>query len=231
MRVGSLFSARWTSACRDSERVVMARPNLVTLSTPVRYSLQNNILSGVTLPQLLSLAFKFGRKLQWHPEICIRVIFLVVMSLLNSLTALFDFIRYGHYIRQTKIEPTPLFVIGQPRSGTTLLHQLLALNPAFVTPTICQVAFPQSFLSISPLLQRAPFCYMLSPVRPMDNMTQNWQCKSTVRTVFFPPSFQPSRASEQNHLCFVLPSLPTYLVALTMRSLLWGSGTCPITHK
>jgi hypothetical protein len=36
----------------------------------------------------------------------------------------------------------PIFVIGQPRTGTTILHELLALDPALRAPTTWETMFP-----------------------------------------------------------------------------------------
>jgi len=43
--------------------------------------------------------------------------------------------------------PDPLFVVGHWRSGTTLLHNLLAKDPRFATPDFCQAFFPNSFVT------------------------------------------------------------------------------------
>ena len=42
---------------------------------------------------------------------------------------------------------TPLFILGHYRSGTTHLHNLLALDPQFAAPTFFQVLNPHTFLS------------------------------------------------------------------------------------
>ena len=42
---------------------------------------------------------------------------------------------YGRRVRRTPLGDDPIFVIGHWRTGTTLLHELLALDPAHTAPT------------------------------------------------------------------------------------------------
>lgn len=51
-----------------------------------------------------------------------------------------------------RVDPRPLFIIGHFRSGTTLLHDLLAHDPTFSYPTTFQVFFPRVFLTAKDLL-------------------------------------------------------------------------------
>ncbi|HVJ80640.1 MAG TPA: sulfotransferase [Planctomycetia bacterium] len=59
--------------------------------------------------------------------------------------------------------PPPLFLLGHWRSGTTLLHELLSLDPRFVAPTFVQCLFPSGFRVAGPLLAR-----MLAASLPAD---------------------------------------------------------------
>lgn len=63
----------------------------------------------------------------------------------------------------------PIFIIGHWRTGTTLLHQLMALDDNLVTPNVLQVSTPGSFLVsnkfYSPVMSKA-----MKPTRPMDNV-------------------------------------------------------------
>lgn len=75
---------------------------------------------------------------------------------------------YGKRVGNTRLEP-PVFVIGHWRSGTTLLHELLALDPQFSWPTTFQCFVPSHFLVSSPFLR--PLVRVLMPKRrPMDSM-------------------------------------------------------------
>ncbi len=71
-------------------------------------------------------------------------------------------------IANTKIEP-PVFVIGHWRSGTTLLHELMALDPQFTYPTTFQCFVPGHFALTQSVLE--PIVRLLMPSkRPMDGM-------------------------------------------------------------
>ena len=63
----------------------------------------------------------------------------------------------------------PVFVVGHWRTGTTLLHDLLASDPAFAFPTTYECAMPNHFLLTEGVLDRAlgPF---LPARRPQDDV-------------------------------------------------------------
>ncbi|MFH1330999.1 MAG: sulfotransferase [Actinomycetota bacterium] len=50
------------------------------------------------------------------------------LSLGNSAAGLLQRARYGRAIAGATVGPPPLFIIGHWRTGTTLLHELLALD-------------------------------------------------------------------------------------------------------
>lgn len=50
-------------------------------------------------------------------------------------------------LAEHRVDPRPLFIVGHFRSGTTLLHDLLAHDPGFVYPTTFQVFFPRLFVT------------------------------------------------------------------------------------
>ncbi len=71
-------------------------------------------------------------------------------------------------IESVELQP-PLFIIGHWRSGTTLLHEMLALDPQFTYPTTFQCFVPGHFLISRPWLE--PLLRLLMPqTRPMDEM-------------------------------------------------------------
>jgi omega-hydroxy-beta-dihydromenaquinone-9 sulfotransferase len=72
-------------------------------------------------------------------------------------------------IAEHRMDPRPLFIIGHFRSGTTLLHDLLAHDPAFVYPTTFQVFFPRLFVTGKELLSPA-FERSLPPHRHGDRV-------------------------------------------------------------
>lgn len=72
-------------------------------------------------------------------------------------------------LREHRVDPRPLFIVGHFRSGTTLLHDLLAHDERFVYPTTFQVFFPRVFATAKELLKPA-FERSLPPHRHGDHV-------------------------------------------------------------
>jgi omega-hydroxy-beta-dihydromenaquinone-9 sulfotransferase len=87
----------------------------------------------------------------------------------NSIAALVQELMYGRYIRGTRIETPPVFIVGHWRSGTTLLHELLHLDSRFATPNTYQCMCPHHTLATEYLVARY-LNWLLPKQRPMDNM-------------------------------------------------------------
>lgn len=66
-------------------------------------------------------------------------------SLLNSRGRRREDRRYGAEVAKTQVQ-TPLIIVGHFRSGTTLLHNLLALDEQFAFPNLFQVTNPLTML-------------------------------------------------------------------------------------
>jgi omega-hydroxy-beta-dihydromenaquinone-9 sulfotransferase len=89
-------------------------------------SIKNNPLCGIRLMPWLMLLYHRRRFIDWQMY-WRRILFLTFMSIINSILAVPERILYGLQIQNTPIHNTPIFIIGHPRTGTTLLHGLLAL--------------------------------------------------------------------------------------------------------
>jgi hypothetical protein len=74
-----------------------------------------------------------------------RALLVTLGSIPNTFTALAERWRFGQAIERTAIPP-PIFVLGAWRSGTTHLHNLLALDRRFAFPNLYQVTYPGTFL-------------------------------------------------------------------------------------
>lgn len=94
------------------------------------------------------------------------VLTIAATALLNSTAASLEAIVRRSAGRHTTVPSKPVVIIGFWRSGTTLLHGLMARDPQFVAPTTLQCLFPQSFRAARALsfLIRP----LLPAVRPMD---------------------------------------------------------------
>lgn len=71
-----------------------------------------------------------------------RVLFVSLTTLLTSPLRLWERVRYGRRIRRTPIHPTPIFIIGHWRSGTTHLHNLLCQDENLGSLTTFQAMAP-----------------------------------------------------------------------------------------
>ncbi len=94
-------------------------------------------------------------------------------SLINSVEGFLENCVYGRRIRRQKIEHPPIFIIGHWRSGTTLLHNLMALDPQFTYPNLYQVIFPGSFLLTEKIVTRLTR-WGVPKTRPIDNLPAGW---------------------------------------------------------
>ena len=123
------------------------------------------VWAGVGAPAWWRMLARHGFAVHWS-----RLVFLAlgsVLSLLNS--ALAPLQRAVLLVRRR--EPSdPLFVLGHWRSGTTLLHELLALDPQFGYPSSYACFAPGHFLVTERVL--GPLVNALSPGRrPQDEMS------------------------------------------------------------
>jgi len=99
-----------------------------------------------------------------------RVLFITLVSLFNSLLTAVEWLLYERLIAATALPEDPVFVIGHPRTGTTLLHNLLASDDKafYFCSTFC-AGFPSCFLWFE-RLGKVIFAGAIEPTRPMDAM-------------------------------------------------------------
>lgn len=125
---------------------------------------------GMTLRQLGRLV-AYGPVLHWKRAL--QILTLPGAGVYNSLMGLAEQAIYGRRVAQTQITQPPLFVIGHWRSGTTLLHNLLAQDPQFNCPNMYQCVFPNHFLLTESVVTKLTG-WLLPKSRPMDNMPATW---------------------------------------------------------
>lgn len=135
---------------------------------PRSYAFKNNILMGATLPQLLRILWPHLPHLDYR-HYFLRLVLLVLLAMLNTIIAAAEWLLFSRHVAAQPLRDDPVFILGHPRTGTTLLHNLLSMDASrFTAPTTFQCGFPSGFL----LLQR--FSRHLSPLidkkRPMDNV-------------------------------------------------------------
>ena len=94
-------------------------------------------------------------------------------ALVNSLFGILQKLFLGRRIERTQIEEDPIFIVGHWRTGTTLLHELLVLDPRHTFPDNYACFAPAHFVFSRKLL--APvFRHLLPSKRPIDNMELGW---------------------------------------------------------
>jgi hypothetical protein len=80
---------------------------------------------------------------------------------------------YGRQLASMDIDPTPIFVLGHWRSGTTHMHNLLGRDPQHTYSTVYQVVFPTSFLTTGNFLPQLTSRF-LTDTRTYDNVKHGW---------------------------------------------------------
>ena len=152
---------------------------------------------------------------------------LSLLAVFNSALWLIQELLLGRRIRQTQLVDDPIFVIGHWRSGTTLLHELLALDQRHTYPDTYASFAPNHFL-ISGWLFRPLLKYLLPARRPMDNMPAGWDhpqedefalCNMGERSPYLTITFSNRPPQDQQYL--TLEGLPPAAVQRWKQRLLW----------
>ncbi len=129
--------------------------------------MKNYLTAGIGFSRLVRLARK--NSISCHPKYLLRFLFLAQSALWTDLFSWFERKRYGKKIESTPFPEDPIFIIGHWRTGTTLLHQLLNLDPNLAAPTLFQVAEPNCFIC-SYRYYLPVFSTLVAENRPMDNV-------------------------------------------------------------
>ena len=163
---------------------------------------QEQLVTGVRLSKWLNILGRNG----WgvSPDYLHRAAWITGLSVPSSALARAESALYADKLAAMTIEPTPIFVLGHWRSGTTHLHNMLGRDPANTFSTLYQVVFPDSFLltgSAGPKLLRGA----LPETRSYDNVKQGWHeaaedeialLKMTNGLSFYTALMFPDRAPE-----------------------------------
>lgn len=96
-----------------------------------------------------------------------------LISPMNSTLAAMQNAFWGRRIREARVDPDPIFIVGHWRSGTTLLHELLVLDDQFTYPNTYCCFTPEHFL-VSRYVIPWWLKFLMPSRRPMDNMEVSW---------------------------------------------------------
>ncbi|MFO0870090.1 MAG: sulfotransferase [Pirellulales bacterium] len=91
----------------------------------------------------------------------------------NSTLGVGQSLLWNHRLRQGWPTQDPIFVVGHWRTGTTLLHELLTLDPALRSPTTYECLAPHHFLLTGRWLPRLTR-FTLPQTRAFDGVRVGW---------------------------------------------------------
>ncbi len=91
----------------------------------------------------------------------------------NDLLAAIHAVLYGKKIDEAKVVEDPIFILGHWRSGTTLLHELMVVDPRFASPSTYQCFAARHFLISEWAFVRFGN-FLIPKKRPMDEMDAGW---------------------------------------------------------
>lgn len=120
----------------------------------------------------LGLLYRNGFK--FHPSKLPWILSTTAVSPFNSLMHGLQELIYGRKIQQTQAVAPPVFILGHWRTGTTLLHELLAHDDRLASPSNYQVYATNHFLLTQHIAENY-LRFLLPPKRPMDNVTLKWE--------------------------------------------------------
>ena len=112
----------------------------------------------------LLVANRFAIEPRYLPD----ALMISIAALYHSLMRGVQYPVFARRLARTTVRPDPLFIIGHWRCGTTLLHELLALDNRLVAPTTYECMCPSHFLLTGRMAQRLLKPWMRD-VRPMDD--------------------------------------------------------------
>jgi hypothetical protein len=100
-------------------------------------------LRGIAAPEWQQLLRENNYRIA--PRFWNRAWAVTMLSLRNSRARREEHARFGAAVEAATPAP-PLFILGHWRNGTTLLHELLALDEQFAYPNLFEVSNPHAFL-------------------------------------------------------------------------------------
>lgn len=94
-------------------------------------------------------------------------------SLANTGLRGLEYLLYERRVNRVQLAGDPVFIIGHWRTGTTMLHELFALDGRFRCPNTYECFVPNHFVLTERWL-KSWSGFVLPPNRPFDNMQMGW---------------------------------------------------------
>jgi len=129
------------------------------------------LITGIEIPEWIALLAKNNFKVD--PVYLHRAAWITGWSLPATLFGRLEDAIYGKRLAQMDVDPTPIFLLGHWRTGTTHLHNLFMRDPNHTSPTYYQVVFPTAFLLTGNIVPRLA-AGALAETRSYDNVKQGW---------------------------------------------------------
>ncbi len=138
---------------------------------PPTRSLVFPMWTGVRLvPWLRRLA---ANRFRVSPSRIPRAAAITLASAAGEVLAFLQWATWRRGLAAARIEADPIVILGHWRSGTTLLHELLACDPRLCPPTTAQCACPTHFV-LSEQFAHDWLGFLLPERRPMDAMRMGY---------------------------------------------------------
>ncbi len=90
------------------------------------------IWAGTGFPAWIRLLARNGFRIHW--SVLHVVTYVTIVSMGHTLLRGLQNLVYGRRIANTPIDQPPIFILGHWRTGTTLLHEFLALDSGTSAP-------------------------------------------------------------------------------------------------
>ncbi len=131
----------------------------------------DQLITGIEFGDWFKMLADNGFKVS--PEYFHRAAWITGWSLPATLFGKLEDARYGRQLAAMDVEPTPLFILGHWRSGTTHMHNMLGRDPNNTFSTVYQCVFPSSFLTTEKFLPQLTGG-LLTDTRTYDNVKFGW---------------------------------------------------------
>ena len=174
------------------------------------WSLKNNPLCGICVFPWLEILRQHFFYIEF--KYYFRVGFITVLAIFNSILCVIETFLYSREIDNVELCDDPVFIIGHPRTGTTLVHNLLCSDEKnfFYCTTFC-AGFPSSFLWFE-AIGKYLFSSVIEKTRPMDSMPlhfdlpQEDECATNIlsggKSYYMPLWFMQQEPSFRRYLDF-----------------------------
>ena len=131
--------------------------------------MKSYFLMSIRLSQLIKMLVRNkGISLRY----ALRLIPLIMSGMISEIFRLAEQIKFGKLLDRTSLPEDPIFIVSHWRTGSTLLHELVALDENLVSPTFLDTIIPDHFL-VSSRYYRNFVGHIVGKTRPIDNFAIN----------------------------------------------------------